>query len=318
MSVSFQHQGETPLAQQRFDQRAAEPFIYKSTSPATRDTYTRVIREFFTFISGLHPTQVAPAHILAYRDHLIAQRRKPATVVTKLAVVRSFFSYLQAGGHVQINPASTRLVTPPMLGEMHAGRALTKEEARHLLAGPNRETPEGARDYALLLVMLRLGLRLSEVVSLRCSSLTWNRRWTLCCKVKGGREETWPLPEDVRQAIVDYLRQDARRRKLQNTAADDSFIFQPHSNYRTLVFDKALSRRHVERIVARWSDYTGVGRVTPHDLRRTLVTHLLDAGCSYRDVQMVTKHRDPKTVQRYDRGRENLEQNPINFFNYEG
>jgi integrase len=79
--------------------------------------------------------------------------------------------------------------------------------------------------------------------------------------------------------------------------------------------DKALSRCHVERIVSRWGDYASVGRVTPHDLRRTLVTQLLGEGYSYRDVQMVTKHKDPKTVQRYDRGRENLERNPVNFFN---
>jgi site-specific recombinase XerD len=77
-----------------------------------------------------------------------------------------------------------------------------------------------------------------------------------------------------------------------------------------------LSRRHVERIVLRWSYYTGMGRVTPHDLRRTVVTQLLSDGYSYRDVQMVTKHKNPKTVQKYDKARENLERNPVHFFSY--
>lgn len=86
------------------------------------------------------------------------------------------------------------------------------------------------------------------------------------------------MSPDVRAAIEDYLKLDATRRGLQNSDGEDAFLFQPHTNYRTLVYDKPLSRRHVERIVKRWGDYTGVGRVTPHDLRRTLVTNLLDEG----------------------------------------
>lgn len=69
--------------------------------------------------------------------------------------------------------------------------------------------------------------------------------------------------------------------------------------------------------MARWGQFSGVGKVTPHDLRRTVVTELLNRGHSYREVQMVTKHKDPKTVMRYDQARENLDNNPINMFGYE-
>jgi integrase len=170
----------------------------------------------------------------------------------------------------------------------------------------------------MLLVMLRLSLRLSEVCSLRRSSITATQgRWVLKCKVKGGREEVWPLPADVKEAIDDYLRLDRHRRRALHSDGPDAPLFQPHSNYRTLVFDKALSPRHVQRIVAHWGKFSGVGKVTPHDLRRTVVTELLNRGHSYREVQMVTKHRDPKTVMRYDHARENLDNNPINSFNYE-
>jgi site-specific recombinase XerD len=305
------------LILQRFDQRQAAPFIYKSVSQETRAAYTRGLREFFAFVEQLHPSEITPAHVQAYRDVLMSRGRKATTVSTRLSIVRAFFGYLHAGGHIPINPASTKLVKPPALGESHAGRALTKKEVRNLLAGPDREKPEGARDYALMLTMLRLSLRLAEVVSLRRSSIVWDRRWKLCCKIKGGREEEWPLPEDVHKAIEVYLRLDAARRALVHSDGPEAPLFQPISNYRTLVFDKALSRRHVERIVARWGDYTGVGHVTPHDLRRTVVTHLLEDGYSYRDVQMVTKHRDPKTVQKYDRARENLDRNPVNTFSYD-
>lgn len=302
----------------RFEERLASPFILKSISAETRESYRRGINEFFLHVGFLHPAEITPAHVLSYRDRLIYNKRSPATVAQKLSVIRSFFSYLQAAGKIEINPASTKLVPPPPVPEQQVGRALTPKEVRHLLAAPDRAKPEGARDYAFLLVMLRLSLRLSEVCSLRRSSITMSQgRWVIKCKVKGGREEIWPLPTDVKQAIDDYLRLDTKRRIALHSDGPDAHLFQPHSNYRTLVFDKALSGRHVQRIVAKWGQYSGVGKITPHDLRRTVVTELLNRGHSYRDVQMVTKHKDPKTVMRYDHARENLERNPINTFGYE-
>jgi site-specific recombinase XerD len=302
----------------RFDERMAAPFILKSLSAETRESYRRGIQEFFRHAGWPHPTQVTPEHVLRYRDRLVRDKRRPATIAQKLSVVRSFFSYLQAAGVVTLNPASAKLVPPPPVPTQQAGRALTPREVRHLLASPDKTKPEGARDYAMLLVMLRLSLRLSEVCSLRRSSITATQgRWVLKCKVKGGREEVWPLPADIKEAIDDYLRLDRHRRRTLHSDGPDAPLFQPHSNYRTLVFDKALSPRHVQRIVAHWGKFSGVGKVTPHDLRRTVVTELLNRGHSYREVQMVTKHRDPKTVMRYDHARENLDKNPINTFGYE-
>ena len=306
------------LSTGRFDERIAIPFIQKSLSEETRQAYRRAISQFFFQIGGLHPTQVTPAHVLGYRDRLVRDKRSPATIAAKLSVIRSFFAYLQAAGVVALNPASTKLVPPPALPTNQAGRALTVKEVRNLLAAPDKSKPEGARDYALLLVMLRLSLRLSEVCRLRRSSITASQgRWILKCKVKGGREEVWPLPKDVKEAIDSYFRLDFKRRQSLHSDGPDAPLFQPHSNYRTLIFDKALSPRHVQRIVAKWGQYSGVGKITPHDLRRTVVTELLNRGHSYREVQMVTKHRDPKTVMRYDHARENLDKNPINTFGYE-
>jgi integrase len=137
-------------------------------------------------------------------------------------------------------------------------------------------------------------------------------------KIKGGREHTIPLPKEVKQAIDDYLGLDRDRRKILKTAeGNESWIFQPMTNYRTLVFDKPLSTTMVWYIVRRWGNFIGVGKVSPHDLRRTAITRALDKGLTYRQVQMMSGHKDPKTVMRYDHGRENLEQNAINFLDYE-
>jgi integrase len=188
---------------------------------------------------------------------------------------------------------------------------------RYLLSGPDREKPEGARDYALLLVLLRLSLRVSEVCSLRASSVKWSHgRWTLRCKVKGGREEVWPLPKEVKEAIDSYLRLDRKPRKIAHSGGEHAYLFQPHTNYRTLEFDRSLSTRMVQKIVKRWADYSRVGDLSPHDLRRTAITRALESGLTYRRVQMMSKHKDPKTVMRYDHGRENFDQNAVNFLRY--
>jgi integrase/recombinase XerD len=312
-------QGFPSPRQQQFDLAQARPFIYKSVSEETRAAYGRAVREFFQFVGDIHPANVTPADVIAYRDYLrTKKRRKANTIATKLAIVRSFFEYLKAGGVIPLNPASTKLVTPPELPTEPQGRALTPKEVRYLLSGPDRSKPGGGRDYAMMLVMLRLSLRLAEVSTLRASAIKWSHgRWILKCKVKGGREETWPLPKDVKQAIDDYLKLDSPRRRTLHSDGDEAYLFQPLINYRTLVFDKPLSPRMIQKIVARWGEFTGVGRVTPHDLRRTVVTKLLNDGRTYREVQMVTKHRDPKTIMRYDHARENLDSSPVNTLNYD-
>jgi integrase len=69
--------------------------------------------------------------------------------------------------------------------------------------------------------------------------------------------------------------------------------------------------------VKRWADYSRTGDLSPHDLRRTAITWALESGLGYRQVQMMSKHRDQKTVMRYDQGRENLDQNVVNFLVYD-
>jgi integrase/recombinase XerD len=260
---------------------------------------------------------VTPADVIAWRDDLVRRKKKAATVAFKLSVVRSFFEHLRASGLVALNPASTHLVSPQALPEGTSGRALAPREALMLLAGPDRRKAEGARDHALMLAMLRLGLRVSEACGLRASSIRWSHgRWTLRVKVKGGREQTLPLPTEVKRAIDDYLWLDAGRRRNLHSGGAGAFLFQPHTNYRTLEFAKPLSARMAHLVVAKWGDYCGLGRLSPHDLRRTAIARALDQGLSYRQVQVMSGRLDPKTVMRYDHGRENLDLNAVNFLHY--
>src|SRR6266508_740310 len=234
----------------RFELPRARNFIEKSLSEDTRRAYTRALLDFFSFIRK-PPAQVTVEDVIAYRDDLVKnKRRKARTVTLKLSVVRAYFGYLKAAGDIEINPADTSLVSVPPPPEDMAGRVLTSEEVVRLINAPDRSKPEGARDHALLLVLARTSLRVSEARNLRVSSIVWSHgRWTARVKVKGGRERTIPLPKDVKQAIDHYLKLDAGRRQHLHSDGDDAFIFQPIVNYRTLEFDRALSARHICQIV---------------------------------------------------------------------
>jgi integrase len=130
-------------------------------------------------------------------------------------------------------------------------------------------------------------------------------------------ERLWPLPKEVKEAVDHYIRLDGKRREVVHSGGADAHLFQPVTNYRTLEFSKALSTRMVQKIVKRWADYSRLGDLSPHDLRRTAITRALESGLTYRQVQMMSKHKDPKTVMRYDHGRENLDQNAVNFLVYD-
>jgi site-specific recombinase XerD len=130
------------VAPKRFDPRSATPVVNKSVSEETRRAYRRAVADFFQFVSGKHLTEVVPADVLSWRDHLRHSRKRSATVCFKLSVIRSFFEYLKAAGVVPLNPVSTKLVMPPELPTEPSGRALTAKEIRHLLSGPDREKSE--------------------------------------------------------------------------------------------------------------------------------------------------------------------------------
>lgn len=306
------------LAFEKFNIKIITPFFERSVSEETRRAYRRIAGEFFSYFKFKHPAEINHGDVQTWRDHLIALRKSDATVRLKLSVVRSMFDYLKIAGIVQSNPALTKLVRPPAQSEDLRGRALTSKEVGYVLAGPDQSKTEGARDYALILLMLRTSLRVGEACSLRSSSMRWSHgRWVIKFKVKGGRERTIPLPPEVKKAADNYLRLDRDRRKIHKSDGEQAFLFQPITNYRTLNFDKSLSKQMAWNIVKKWGEFSGIGKISPHDLRRTAITKALDQGLTYRQVQMMTGHKDPKTVMRYDHGRENLEQNAVNFLSYE-
>ena len=94
-------------------------------------------------------------------------------------------------------------------------------------------------------------------------------------QVKGDRVDVRPVPKDVKEDVDHYLRLDRQRREIAHSWGVHAPLFQPHTNYPILDFDKQLSTRMAQKIVKRWADYSRLGDLSPHDLRRTAITRAL-------------------------------------------
>jgi site-specific recombinase XerD len=311
------------LSQPPSDADLSRSFILKSPSEETRRTYRNTLLEFGRFyekrnISPMNFSKVTLTDVQVWRDYLIKEGKRPHTVSTKLAIIRSLFEYGRALGVFEHNPASAKLVPPPKKPKHSPGRALSPQEVKSLLSWFKLETLLGARDYALVLVMLRLSLRVSEVCNLKVSSIKWTSgRWVLVVKLKGGREELKPLPKDVKKAIDNYLALDRENRKTMKTNGVDAYLFQADPNKRWFGENNPLSTRHIWHLVKRYSKLAGIGDVSPHDLRRTAITQAFKQRVPIRHIQRMSGHQDLNTLRLYDLDRENLEDNAINELSYD-
>ena len=256
-----------------FDRRIINSFCERSRSESTRRNYRQVIEEFFAFYDGAHPATLGPEDIQAWKDHLIKAGKSTSTVILKLAVVRSFYDYLKTNSIVAFNPAATNLVSPPKQPKRLTGHTLSARELQNLLAGPDQSTAEGARDYALLLMLWELPVSINDICVLRVSSQLRGREfWELSLGVKKGRFVSVVLSDDLKTAIENYLSLDEERRRQPGVRSNgpNAFLFQPTCNYRTLEFSRPLTTRMVRYIVKRWGDYAGLGHLSPHQARRRI------------------------------------------------
>jgi site-specific recombinase XerD len=165
-------------------------------------------------------------------------------------------------------------------------RGLESEQVARLLASCDRGTVVGRRDYAMLTLLARLGLRACEVVRLELDDLDW-QRGEVVIRGKGDRQERLPLPTDVGEAVIDYLTQG-----------------RPRVECRWLFISVqaplgGLSSTAVQYVVGHACDRAGMARVAVHRLRHTLATELLRAGAALPDVGQILRHRSLSTTAIY-------------------
>lgn len=326
--------------------KTVRQFAEKNNSAETRRTYAAHLKEFFAFakvFDGFQALRVTSEQVTAWREWIKAQGRKSNTVKTKLAAVRSFYEHLKHLGIIQNNPASVYLVPPPKVGNDPKGRALASSQVRLLLELPKTETIIGSRDYALILLMVRTFMRVSEAVSLSENDFYYNQNsWYMKVKIKGGEVKNVPIPMEVKKAIDHYHFLDRDHRAMVKVKErEGKFVFMPSADKITRKDATAnvhLTSRHVWHIVGKYgeklfmpeilkmklenpsiseSQIKKAFRLTPHDFRRTAITRALDMGESYRRVMNASRHKSITSIHRYDLHRETLEENSILTLNYD-
>ena len=262
----------------------------RGLSAVTLANYLPLVRKFLCKrfgtgsieLTALHPAEIS-RFILWYAERYSRSRAK--LLVTAL---RSFLRFLHVRGEIGADlgaavpsVANWRLSTLP--------KSITPGEVRRLLRGCDQSTVTGRRDYAILLLLARLGLRAGEVVSLTLDDLDW-QAGEITVRGKGSRHDRLPLPPDLGKALAAYLREGrpscSTRRVFIRTRA-------PRQGFATSVAVSTVVRRALERVGL---DPALKGA---HLLRHSLATDMLHKGASLAEIGEILRHRQPQTTQIY-------------------
>ena len=216
----------------------------------------------------------------------MARIQAPGTTQNTASMLRTFLTWLYADGLIAAPLAGTvpgayrrRRIRMPAL--------VTETEAAALLAACDRTTAQGLRDYAIVLTLKRMGLRASEIAALTLEDVDW-RSGIVVISGKGGRRDQLPLPRDVAEAIIAYLR-DGRA-----AAALDRRLF-----VRSVAPHRGLTGYGVGHAVARAARDAGLDRVRPHQLRYFAATAMQAAGAPLAEIGQVLRHEDERTTSLY-------------------
>jgi integrase len=222
----------------------------------------------------------------AYARSIEAAGLATSSVARRLSIVSGLFGYAHEEGYIERNPAAH--VRRPRVGDDSPTLGLDLDEARLFL-----DTAEsaGARDHALVCLLLLNGLRVSEVCTARVEDVAMERgHRVLTVERKGGRRDFVPLAPRTIAAIEEHI--DERSAGPLLLASDGG----------------PLNRFQGTRVIRRITRAADIDKsISPHSLRHTAVTLALDAGVPLRDVQDMAGHADPRTTRRYDRARMSLD-----------
>ena len=255
--------------------------------------YLRDIRQLAGFCADLgieDPAEVEPLVLRRYLAALAQEDYARASLARKSAAVRGFFLLLARRGVVARDPALT-LGTPK--GEKRLPKVLTVAQVERLLAAPDRSTPAGQRDRALLELLYASGARVSEAVGLDAGALDLPAG-TVRLFGKGSKERIVPLGEPACLAMERYL--GGGRLVL---AARDPAVLDGSDALFLNGKGARLGVRDAREAVDRAARLAGLGRVTPHTLRHSYATHLLEGGADLRAVQELLGHVALSTTQIY-------------------
>ncbi|MGI6037706.1 MAG: site-specific tyrosine recombinase XerD [Limnochordia bacterium] len=252
--------------------------VERGLAENTVEGYGRDLAGFLEHLSERELSQVTSQDIV---DYLLAQKeqRAPATIARQLAALKSFFSFLVRENHLTHNP-TRNLATPR--GQLKLPQVLTVEETWALLEQPDTSTTLGLRDRAMLELLYATGLRVSELVGLQVENINLELGY-LRIRGKGDKERIVPVGKTAIKWVEAYLE-----------------VCPHHGPLFLNRRGRGLTRQGFWKIIKEYGRQAGIDqRITPHTLRHTFATHLLEYGADLRSVQELLGHADISTTQIY-------------------
>ncbi len=206
--------------------------------------------------------------------------------VRRVGVARSLLRYLYLAGLLAVS-LEWAVPSVPSVRSRLLPRGVPAEKVRLLLAGCDRGGVVGRRDYAMLLLMIRLGVRASEVAAVELDDVRW-RAGELLVRGKGGRRDLLPIPVDVGEALADYLRLRPR--------CEHRWVF-----VRLAREPLPITRQTIGLMVRDACARAGIEHISPHQLRHTAASAMLSAGASLGEIAQVLRHTEQQTTAVYAR-----------------
>ncbi|MGC2333878.1 MAG: site-specific tyrosine recombinase XerD [Candidatus Acidiferrales bacterium] len=262
--------------------------VEKGLSDNTIQAYRRDIQKFAAFASerGLDTRDVTRSDVVDFLASLYRRRLDSRSVARHLVTIRNFFRFALLEGYIEEDPAAT--IESPRFRQS-LPEFLSIAEVDRLLQQPDTNTIVGLRDRALIEIMYSAGLRVSELCGLRVDDLQMDPG-CLRCIGKGNKERLVPVGKQALAVVRKYLRT-GRPKLLRENSSPYLFLNQRGGKLDRITFWKLLGAYGRKAALRK--------PLTPHMLRHSFATHLLDRGADLRSVQMMLGHSDISTTQIY-------------------
>ena len=263
--------------------------VEKGLARQTVEAYAGDLNGFLNFLKENHINSLEDADTAVLLKYVIDLRRTGRGARTRarhLVTLRGFFRFLKQSGYLQHNAAL--LIDLPKSG-LKLPEVLNVDEIERLLSAPDRDTPLGLRDVAMLEVIYAAGLRVSELIRITVAAVNLEAGFVRVLG-KGSKERIVPIGRKALTAVGEYLR-DGRPAGLKGGVSP--FLFVARAG-------KPMTRQAFWKMLRRYALKAGLSkRVTPHSLRHSFASHLLEGGADLRAVQVMLGHVDIATTQIY-------------------
>lgn len=259
-------------------------------SANTRQAYERDLRLFcktLGFKNSDALINVSREQITGYMTQLKEKGLAAATIARKLAAIKAFYRFMTAEGYMDANPAE---VVEAGTKGIKLPRVLSEDEVVRLLNQPDITTAEGFRDRTMLEVLYATGMRVSELINLTLDRVDLNMKYIIAFG-KGSKERIVPLGSVAAEFLQQYL--EKVRPKLTHEDRNTNIVFLAFGGHE-------LTRQRFWQIIRAYGRKANINKaLTPHILRHSFATHLLDNGADLRSVQELLGHSDISTTQIY-------------------